>query len=201
VAVVDNIKNILSVVAISMAVVGYVPYLRDTIKGKTKPHVFSWFVGMTISFIAFGLQIQEKSGAASFVTLSAAIISAVILFFAMKNKDKDITRLDYVCLVFAMVSLVLWLIVKQPILSMLFVVLTEILSVIPAVRKSWKKPYTETLSSFVTNFFRFIIALIALNKYSFVAVGYPTMGILMNGFFAGMLMYRRKVIPEGKQKL
>jgi hypothetical protein len=191
-------KQILSGIAIAMMIIGYIPYLRDTVKGKTKPHVFSWVIGMVISFIAFGLQIQEKSGPASFVTLSAAIISSVIVYFAFKNKDKDITKWDYICLVLSVASLVAWLVAKQPILSMIFVILNETISFIPTIRKSWKKPYTETLSSYATNFFRFIIALLALNKHTFVAIGYPATWLLLNGGFAILLIYRRKSLSDGK---
>lgn len=181
-----------------MMIIGYIPYLRDTIKGSTKPHIFSWVIGMAIAYIAFGLQIQEKSGPAAFVTLSAAVISSVIVYFAFKNKDKDITPVDYFCLVLSAASLVAWLVVQEPVLSMLFVVLTEIISFIPTVRKSWKKPYTETLSSYVTNFFRFIVALLALNKYTFVAIGYPLTWLILNGGFAGLLIYRRRVLGGKK---
>ncbi|MDO8266130.1 MAG: hypothetical protein Q7T41_04280 [Candidatus Saccharibacteria bacterium] len=182
----------MSIIAISMMIIGYIPYLRDTIKGKTKPHVFSWTIGMLIAFIAFGLQIQEKSGPASFVTLSAAIVSSVIVYFAFKNPDKDITTIDYVCLFLSLASLVAWLLVKQPILSMIFVILTELISFIPTIRKSWNKPHTETLSSYAINFFRFIVALFALSKYTFVAIGYPLTWLILNGSFALMLIYRRK---------
>ncbi|MCA9341731.1 hypothetical protein KC952_04355 [Candidatus Saccharibacteria bacterium] len=91
-------KTILGTIAVLMVFIGYIPYLRDSIKGKTKPHMFSWFVGMTISFIAFGLQMQDGAGPGAFVTLSAAIISAVILVLAIKNEDKDITKIDFVAL-------------------------------------------------------------------------------------------------------
>lgn len=190
----NSYKNFLSAIAILMMVIGYIPYLRDTIMGKTKPHVFSWTIGMIIAFIAFGLQIQEKSGPASFVTLSAAIISSVIVYFAFKNPDKDITATDYICLFLSLISLVAWLIVKQPVLSMIFVLLTEVISFIPTIRKSWNKPHTETLSSYSINFFRFIVALFALSKYTFVAIGYPLTWLILNGGFALMLFYRRKVL-------
>ena len=187
-------KNILSIVAIVMMAIGYIPYIRDTVKGKTKPHVFSWGIGMVVAFIAFGLQFQEKSGPAMYVTLSAASLSSVMVFYAFKNKDKDITSFDYICLVLSVIALIAWLIAKQPVLSMIFVVLCELISFFPTVRKSWKAPYSETLSSYVTNFFRFIIALLALNKYTFVAIGFPLTWLLLNGSFAAVLIYRRKIM-------
>jgi len=196
----SEIKPILSIIAIAMMVVGYIPYLRDTIKGKTKPHVFSWFVGVIIAFVAFGIQFQSQSGPGMYVTLSAGMVGLVILFFALKNKDKDITRMDYVYLALSMVSLMLWLFAKRPVLSMIFIVLTEILSFIPTIRKSWHAPYTETLSSYITNFFRFIIAILALKNYSFVSVGYPATWLLLNGGFALLLMYRRSLVDPSVDK-
>lgn len=179
-----------------MMVIGYIPYIRDTMKGKTKPHVFSWGIGMIVAFIAFGLQIQEQSGPAAYVTLSAATLSSVMVFYAFKNKDKDITVFDYICLVLSVLALIAWLLAKQPVLSMVFVVLTELISFFPTLRKSWKAPYSETLSSYVTNFFRFIVALLALDKYTFVAIGFPLTWLLLNGSFALLLVYRRKQLAE-----
>lgn len=184
-------KSLLSALAVIMMIVGYIPYLRDTISGKTKPHVFSWVIGVIITAVAFGLQVGEKSGPGMYVTLSAGIIGGVITIFAFRNKDKDITRFDWICLALATVSLVMWLFAQQPVISMLLVVATEVISFFPTIRKSWRAPHTETLSSYITNFFRFIIALLALNKYTFVAIGYPTTWLLLNGGFALMLIYRR----------
>ena len=189
-------KNLLTAVAVAMMVAGYIPYIRDTVKGKTKPHVFSWGIGMIVAFIAFGLQFQEKSGPAMYVTLSAAMLSSIIVFYAFKNKEKDITVFDYICLALSGVALISWLVAKQPVLSMLFVVLTELISFFPTVRKSWKAPHTETLSSYITNFFRFIVAILALNKYTFVAIGFPLTWLLLNGSFALLLIYRRKSLAE-----
>jgi len=39
-----DIKVTLSIIGIALTFAGYVPYIRDIFKGKTKPHVFSWFV-------------------------------------------------------------------------------------------------------------------------------------------------------------
>lgn len=189
-----DIKTILGTVAVLMVFIGYVPYLRDCIKGKTKPHMFSWLVGMIISFIAFGLQIQDKAGPGAFVTLSAAIISAVILLFAIKNKDKDITQSDFIALLLSIGALIFWLVAKDPVVSTVFVIFAEALSFLPTVRKSWNAPYSETLSSYVINFIRFSIAIIALQNYSFVSVGYPATWLVLNGLFALILINRRAVI-------
>ncbi len=39
-------KEFISGIAVALTFVGYVPYMRDTIKGKTRPHVYTWFVSI-----------------------------------------------------------------------------------------------------------------------------------------------------------
>jgi hypothetical protein len=187
-----DIKQALTIVAVSMMVIGYIPYTRDTITGKTKPHVFSWFIGVVVTFIAFGLQVADGAGPGRYVTLSASVIGTIILLFALQNKQKDITKSDYYCLVLAIISMILWLAADAPILSMVFVVATEVFSFVPTIRKSWHAPYSETLSSYIINFICFIIAIFALGKFTFVAIGYPLTWLLLNGGFALMLLYRRR---------
>jgi len=49
-------KNILGIIATVLVFIGYIPYLRDIVKGKTKPHIYSWFLWCFVTLIAFALQ-------------------------------------------------------------------------------------------------------------------------------------------------
>ncbi|KKU90276.1 MAG: hypothetical protein UY21_C0025G0011 [Microgenomates group bacterium GW2011_GWA1_48_10] len=51
-----QIKNLLGIVATFLVFVGYIPYTRDILKGKTKPHLYSWFLWAFVTWIAFALQ-------------------------------------------------------------------------------------------------------------------------------------------------
>lgn len=43
-------KEIIGVTAVLLAFISYAPYIRDILKGRTKPHVYSWFVWGFVSF-------------------------------------------------------------------------------------------------------------------------------------------------------
>ena len=64
-------KEALAVLAVSLNFVGYIPYIRDTLKGKTHPHAYSWFVWTYITVIVFALQLSDGGGAGAYVTLGA----------------------------------------------------------------------------------------------------------------------------------
>lgn len=190
-----EIKNIIGIIAVALTFIGYVPYLRDVLSGKTKPHVYSWFLWGFVTFIAFGLQLSAGGGIGTFVTLAASImcISVFILGITRKGK-KDITATDTVFFILGFVALGFWLIAKQPVISIILATFIDLFAFIPTIRKSWNKPESETLSLYFLSTFRFMLALFALQMYSFVTVLYPLAWVFGNGLFALMLYIRRKQI-------
>lgn len=50
-------KEFISTIAVILTFVGYAPYIKDTLKGKTKPHVYTWFIWGLVTLIAYGLQV------------------------------------------------------------------------------------------------------------------------------------------------
>lgn len=190
----DEIKNLIGLVAIFLTFFGYIPYIKDTIKGKTHPHVYSWFLWASISAIAFALQISHGAGIGGFVTLAAAIVCYVICFFGIRSGIKDITKSDTVFLILTLIALVIWLFAKQPVFSVILLSVTEMLAFIPTIRKSWHKPHTETLSSYIMNTFRFTLGILALKQYSIITSLYPFTWLIANGLFSILLILRRKHI-------
>lgn len=194
----QDIKNIVSIVAVVLVFTGYVPYIRDILKNKTIPHIYSWILWGGVTAIAFALQVTGGAGLASLVTLSAVIMCfvVVVLSFWLHRSRFDITLLDTVFLILGIISLIVWLVAKQPVASAILATTTDLLAFVPTIRKSWKKPYSETLSSNVLNTIRFSLASYALQRYTIVTMLYPLSWAIANGLFAIMLIYRRRIINK-----
>jgi hypothetical protein len=186
------VKTVISVVAVALTFVGYAPYLRDTLKGETRPHIYSWLVWGTVTMIIFGLQVGGGAGVGSLVTFAAASVALLIFFLGLKQGNKDITKADKVFFALAMVATWLWLAAKQPVLSIILLSAIDMLGFAPTVRKSWNKPLTETLFTYELNAFRHGLSILALQQYSIVTWLYPVTWTLANGLFSLMLIVRRK---------
>jgi len=196
----SDLKNILGIVATVLVFIGYVPYLRDVVRGKTKPHLYSWFLWTFVTMIAFALQYTGGAGTGAFVTLAASLMCLTVIVFGLIQKSKvEIVKLDTVFLLLALVALGLWLIAKQPVLSAVLATIVDLLGFAPTIRKSWNKPYSETVSFYALNAFRFGLAVAAVQHYSIVTTFYPAAWMLGNGGFAVLLLIRRKRIgPPAK---
>lgn len=191
-----TVKNIIGIVAIALTFIGYAPYFRDLLKGKTKPHIFSWFIWAIVTSIIFALQVSAGAGLGSVVTLAVAVISLLIFILGFKNGNKIIKKIDVVFLVLALLAIPLWLVIKQPVLSIILLSTIDMLGFAPTVRKSWNAPYSETLSLYTITTFRHGLSIVALANYNIVTLLFPSTWVIANALFSIMLIIRRKKIPN-----
>lgn len=191
-----EIKTVISVIAVILTIIGYIPYIRDTLKGKTTPHVYTWFIWGLVTVIAFALQVSAGAGVGSWITLTVAILCFFVFILGMRIGKKDITTTDTVFFGLAFVALLLWLVAKKPVLSIVLVAIIDMLGFIPTIRKSWNKPYSETLFLYGLNAFRHALSLFALQQYSIVTWLYPATWTFANAIFSGMLIIRRRQIRK-----
>ena len=188
-----ELKEIIGMITVILGIVGYIPYLRDVLRGKTKPHVYTWFVWGLITLIIFALQISDNAGPGAWVTLVAGSISFSIFALGMRQGDKDITKSDTLFFVAALFALGLWLFAEQPVVAMILLVTVGMLGFVPTIRKSWNKPHTETISTYAINSFRHSLSVLALANYSILTSLFPIAWGVANGLFVILLLIRRSV--------
>ena len=187
-----TIKSILSIVAVVLTFIAYIPYYRDIIRGKTQPHIYSWSLWFLLGILIVALQIKGGAGIATLVTAAATLLCLGVIALSYKNGKRDITVSDTVVAVLGLTATGFWLIIDQPLISVLLVVAADILAFLPTVRKSWSKPHSETLSLYITNTLRFSLALLAVKEYSILSTLWLAVWVAANGLFSVMLIVRRR---------
>ncbi|MFI5240778.1 MAG: hypothetical protein ACHQUB_03680 [Candidatus Saccharimonadia bacterium] len=187
-----NVKLFLGITAVIVGLIGYAPYFRNIIIGKTKPHAFSWLVWGILTGIAFVGQITSQGGFGTWVTGFTAFICILIFTFALWKGSKDFPISDWLCLAGAGIALVLWVITKSALTAILLVSIIDALGFIPTFRKSYLRPNEETVFTYIMSGFKFIIGIVALNKLSPVTVIYPCSIIITNLLFVVMVQIRRQ---------
>ncbi len=187
-------KIILAVVGIILAFVGYGPYIADTLRRKTKPYVFTWFVWTLASAISSGLQLYGGAGTGAWSILVITFICFIILVLSFRYGSKEFTKIDVFCLILAIVALGFWLLAKQPVLSAFLIVSADVLGFVPAIRKSWKDPHSETLWAYQVGALRYAISIGALQKYNILTLLHPSVWTVLFLAFSIMLVIRRRVV-------
>ena len=191
-------KELISGFAVVLTFVAYIPYYRDILKGKTQPHVYSWSLWGLLTILLVALQIKGGAGPAIWVTAAAGLLCIGVVILSLRSGKKNITASDKVVAILSLVAIGFWLVANQPTISILLVIIADTLAFIPTVRKSYQKPYSETLSLYVTNAIRFFLALIAVETYTLLSTSWIIAWAVGNALFALMLVIRRRQIKIHK---
>lgn len=184
-------KTVVGIIAVGLNVVAFLPYVIDTIRGKTKPHIYSWLIWTLITGIVFIGQQAEGAGAGAWVTGCTTAINLIIFLLALKKGSSDITLSDKLCLGSALVILVLWLLSSSMLLSILLVTLVDTLAFIPTIRKSLNKPEEETFITYPLSTLRCVLGLIAIESYTLITCAYPVAMLAMYALITVILIYKQ----------
>ena len=188
-------KEFLVIIGVVITFIAYIPYFRDIIDGKTKPHAFTWLIWSLLTAIAFVAQVSDGGGIGSVILGITAVISFIIFLIALKVGKKNIVKVDWIFLFGALLAIVVWYITEDPFWSVILITVIDAVAFAPTFRKAYIDPYTETLSTFLLSGVKFIFVIVALEAYTTVTVLYPLSLVFANGLFVVLLIVRRKQLP------
>ena len=174
------IQITLVVVASLLALVGNIPYLRDVVKGKVKPHPYTWLVWSIVSCVVFFGQIAKGAGMGAIPTAVSEMFTVIIFLFSIKYGFKNPPRTDKYFLALALLGLIPWIITKDPTLSVIIVVSIDLIAFIPTLRKTYCYPKTEAPLLYGTNVLRHSLALGALGSYNIATMLHSITMIVTN---------------------
>ncbi len=188
-------KEILSAIAIALTFAAFVPYIRTIIGGTTKPHVFSWVIWGTTTFVVFLAQLEGKGGVGAWPIGVSGIITILIAFLAyVKRADITVTKTDWLFFVSAMASLPLWYVTSDPLWAVVILTTVDTLGFGPTVRKAYSFPHSESLLFFALFATRNLLVIMALEHYSVTTVLFPAVIAAACVLLMALLTYRRRAL-------
>lgn len=189
---------IIGYLASAAALVSYILYFRDIFNGHTKPHAFSWLTWSLLAGITFGIQIQNSAGAGSWVVGVTSFMCFCIFLLALFRGEKNIVKFDVVCLAGASGALLLWLVIDQPLFSVILVSIIYFFGYLPTFRKTYRKPHEETVMTFILSATKYSLSLIALNNFIPLTFLFPLSAAVMDVIFVTMVLIRRNKLKPKK---
>ncbi len=185
-------KETFAITAALFAVAGNLPYLWEIIKGRVKPHPYSWLVWSVISGIIFFGQVQKGAGVGAIPTAASELFTIIIFLFSLKYGFKHITKTDTVFLALALAGVIPWILTKDPTFSVVVAVAIDLVAFAPTLRKTWQYPKTEMPVLYGANVLRHILALCSLQSYNIATMLHSLAMLVTNSIMVGILLMRGK---------
>lgn len=193
----DLTKEFLSIIAIIITFIAFIPYIRSIHQGKTKPHMFSWIIWASVTFIVFLAQLADKGGAGAWPIGVSGIITLYVAIIAyLKKSDIQITNKDRLFFIIAITALPLWYFTSNPLWAVVILTTIDLIGFAPTFRKAYNHPYEEQLLFFGLMAIRNLISIMALENYSLTTILFPAATALACILFIQMTIIRRIIIKR-----
>lgn len=178
------------------ALLVFVPYFRDIFRLKTKPHAYSWLVWAILVAVGVAAAFKEGAGYGVWAATVSAVFCMIVFLLSLKYGTKNITRFDKYCLAGAALALGLYLLLNNPLFSVVVVSLVDFFGFLPTMRKGYEEPLTETPSAFALATFANTLSLFAIQNYTAVTVLYVASLVLTNAVMVFILLGRRRALSK-----
>lgn len=170
------------------------PYVRDILKGKTKPNITTWLTWTILSAIATAAALGAGENRTAIFSAAITVQVGVVVLLGLKYGHAKYSTFDWICQVGALVGLVLWWLLDSPTIALVAVVGIDLIGALPTVRHAILQPHEETASSFLLASLSGVFALLALTSYNLDSTLYPTYIALIDGTIAAILFLRQRTV-------
>ena len=138
-------KDLFGYLSLVFVMLSGVPYIWSILKGKTRPHIFTWLLWFLLSAVAAAAQYIGNAGPGAWATGLSAIFCLFTLILSLSHGDKAITRSDWFALTAALCIFPIWYFSSNVLIAAVLATMIDAIGFFPTIRKSFEKPYDEMI--------------------------------------------------------
>ncbi len=161
---------------------GIFPYIRDTLRGTTKPNRITWFMWSVAPLIATAAALADGVTWAALPIFMSGFGPLLVFIFSFTNKNSywKLEIFDWVCGGFSILALIFWWITKDPLTAIFFAILSDGSAALPTIIKAWKYPETENVYPFTTGIINAVSAFAAVKIWILPQYIFPVYLVFIN---------------------
>jgi hypothetical protein len=189
---VTGIAPILGVLGGLVGVVDAVPYVRDTVRGRTRPHRGTWLIWGVLAVVASVSQRADGASWSLLLTASQALLTGLIFFLAIRRGEGGLAAFDLAMIAIAGGGIVGWMLAGEPIVAVVCVIVADLSAVAMMMPKTYRDPHSETLAMYVLASVAGALAVGAVGGLDVSLLLYPAYYCIANGAVALLISLRRR---------
>jgi hypothetical protein len=184
----------LGVLAGLVGVADTLPYIRDMLRGVTRPHRGTWLIWGVLAIVVCLSQHADGASWSLVMAGSQAVLTTIVFVLAIRRGEGGVSRLDALMIAVAVGGLSAWILADEPLVATICVVAADSIGVALMVPKTYRDPDSETLVTFALASLAGVLAAAAVASLDPSLLLYPAYYCLANGAIALLIIRRRAVI-------
>jgi hypothetical protein len=186
----------LGVLAGLIAVADTIPYVRDTLRGATRPHRGTWLIWGVLAIVVCLSQRADGASWSLVMAATQAVLTALIFLLAIRLGDGGLSTPELVMIAIALAGVAGWIIAQEPLSATVCVVVADLIGAALMVPKTYHNPHSETLATFVLASLSGALAAAAVGTLDPSLLLYPAYYCLINGAIALLIHHRRRALAS-----
>lgn len=178
-------------IAVILAAAGHIPYFWAALRGKVQPHPYTWFIGTVVSGIVVAGLFSRGGGLGTIPVLVTWLFTVAIFYLSLRKGIDAIKWVDAFPLILALLGIVIWILWKDPTVTVAIAVFIDVVSFAPTIRKTWANPSSEAPVLYGSNVLRHFLIIASLTSFNFVTLAHSVAMIAMNMFMYSLIVFRR----------
>lgn len=181
-----------------LAASGTIPYIIQTIGGKTKPRIVTWLTWALLTGAAGWAALADHQLGSAVFALMGTVATGTVVLVGWRYGDRSFALLDIVCISAVIVGLVLWYLFGTAELAVWVAIIVDFIGLLPTLKHAWQKPHEETSATFVLVGLGGLLTTVTIitdGSLSVTALGYPLYVALSMGSCAAIIILRKIKIP------
>jgi hypothetical protein len=188
------VPTVLLTTGTSLVTLSILPYIKDIVRGKTKPRFLSWAIWTLLLGLTAVVSWQEHQISSAALAGTSTFACFVVAVMAARYTSFKFTRLEQYSLLGAGLGFVLWLVFDNPMLVLVTTITVDAIAYVPTFANGWRNPHHESISSFCMGALgsAFVLVAALLSHATSQGLLYPLYSAVFGSIMVGILLTRRK---------
>jgi hypothetical protein len=189
--------ELVAVLGLSAGLIGVadtIPYVRDTLRGATRPHRGTWLIWGVLAVVVSGSQYADGASWSLVMAGVQAVLTMLIFALSIRHGEGGVTPPELVMIGIASVGVVGWIVADEPLVATACVVVADLIGAALMVPKTYRDPESETLVTFAFASLGGALAAGAVGALDVSLLLYPVYYCLVNGAIAVLIVTRRAAL-------
>ena len=187
---------ILGVLAGVASVVNTVPYIRDVLRGTTRPHRGTWLIWGTLAIVVFWSQRADGGSWSLIMAGSQAVLTSLVFFLSIRHGEGGMSAGDVALIAMAGGGVIGWIIADEPLVAIAGVIVADLIATVMMTPKTYRDPGSETLATFAFASLGGALGAGAVGALDPSLLAYPIYYCVCNAAIS-LLIYSRRAALRG----
>jgi hypothetical protein len=181
----------LGVLAGLLGVANMVPYVRDTIRGETRPHRGTWLIWGSLAIVVWLSQRADGASWSLMLASGQVVLNSIVVLLAIRRGEGGMSAPEAAMLGVAGGGVIGWIVADQPIVAIACVIAADLVATALMAPKTYRDPGSETLVTYVGASVAGALAAGAVGALDVSLLLYPVYYCLVNIAIAILINHRR----------